>query len=70
MLDYSGEKSVTNLFSFGILANLVFSSTIAVAIWALDEEPVSPSLDLVIDEVVDGGVGHIAVNNPTWEPRP
>ncbi|PIL34790.1 hypothetical protein GSI_02577 [Ganoderma sinense ZZ0214-1] len=44
-------------------------NTIAVALWALDNTAVSPSLELVIDSVLDGGVGPIATNNPVWEPR-
>ena len=49
---------------------LTFSlSTVAVALWALQETAVAPTLELVVDGVVDGGVGPIAVNNPGWEQR-
>lgn len=48
---------------------ILTQSTIAVALWTLDETSVSPTLELVIDKILDGGVGHISVNNPTWEPR-
>ena len=36
-----------------------FNSTVAVALWALDNTPVSPSLQLSVDAVYDGGVGQI-----------
>lgn len=44
-------------------------NTVAVALWVLDDVPVSPNLRLVVDEVLDGGVGPIASNNPGWSPR-
>ncbi|PIL34820.1 hypothetical protein GSI_02607 [Ganoderma sinense ZZ0214-1] len=44
-------------------------NTVAVALWALDNTAVSPSLELAIDAVLDGGVGPIATNNPVWEAR-
>lgn len=44
-------------------------STVAIALWALENEPVSPTLELVVDEVIEGGVGPIAVNNTAWSPR-
>ncbi|OBZ71548.1 putative beta-galactosidase A [Grifola frondosa] len=45
-------------------------NTVAVALWALEDTPVSPTLELVVDGVLDGGVGPIGVNNPEWSPRP
>ncbi|KAI0352572.1 hypothetical protein OH77DRAFT_1428259 [Trametes cingulata] len=45
-------------------------NTVAVALWALNGTAVSPTLDLVIDTVLDGGVGPISTNNPGWAPRP
>ncbi|CDO72277.1 Glycoside Hydrolase Family 35 protein [Trametes cinnabarina] len=45
-------------------------NTVAVALWALNNTAVSPSLDLVVDNVLDGGVGPITTNNPKWSPRP
>ncbi|KAI0632367.1 glycoside hydrolase superfamily [Trametes polyzona] len=45
------------------------NNTVAVALWALENSAVSPSLELVVD-VLDGGVGHVATNNPEWSPRP
>ena len=44
-------------------------STVAVALWALQDAPVSPTLALVLDGAVEGGVGPIAINNPPWSPR-
>ena len=44
-------------------------STIAVALWSLNSTSVSPTLDLVVDGVLDGGVGPIALNNPAWSAR-
>ncbi|KAI0671257.1 glycoside hydrolase superfamily [Trametes maxima] len=45
-------------------------NTVAVALWALDNTAVSPSLEIVVDAVLDGGVGPIATNNPGWSERP
>lgn len=44
-------------------------NTVAVALWALVDAPVSPTLQLSLDNAVEGGVGPIAVNNPLWTPR-
>ncbi|KAI0823943.1 glycoside hydrolase superfamily [Trametes gibbosa] len=44
-------------------------NTVAVALWALNNTAVAPSLELVIDSVLDGGVGRVATNNPGWAPR-
>ena len=30
---------------------------------------IKPTLELIVDGVVEGGVGGIAVNNPKWSPR-
>ncbi|KAI0632368.1 glycoside hydrolase superfamily [Trametes polyzona] len=45
-------------------------NTVAVALWALENSKVSPSLELVVDAVLDGGVGRVATNNPKWSARP
>ncbi|KZT69507.1 glycoside hydrolase family 35 protein [Daedalea quercina L-15889] len=45
------------------------TNTVAIALWALEDEPVTPTLELVVDDVIEGGVGPIAVNNPAWSPR-
>lgn len=47
----------------------MYPSTVAVALWALEDTAVSPTLQLVVDQVLDGGVGPIAVNNPKWTSR-
>ncbi|KAM5536288.1 hypothetical protein V8D89_010065 [Ganoderma adspersum] len=52
----------------GIL-NYNGKNTVAVSLWALNNTAVSPTLELVVDEVLDGGVGPISTNNPKWEPR-
>ena len=52
-----------------VLSAVCSFSTVAVALWALQETAVAPTLELVVDGVVDGGVGPIAVNNPGWEQR-
>ncbi|KAM5541241.1 hypothetical protein V8D89_005170 [Ganoderma adspersum] len=44
-------------------------NTVAVSLWALNNTVVSPTLELVVDEVLDGGVGPSSTNNPKWEPR-
>ena len=42
-------------------------STVAVALWALDDTSVSPSLQLSVDAVYDGGVGPIAfLKSPSY----
>ena len=44
-------------------------STVAVALWSLTDAPVSPTLELVLDDALQGGVGPVVVNNPGWSPR-
>ncbi|KAH9850132.1 glycoside hydrolase superfamily [Lenzites betulinus] len=44
-------------------------NTVAVALWAMNSTAVTPSLELVFDSIIDGGVGHVATNNPAWAPR-
>ncbi len=51
------------------LTNASHCSTVAVVLWALENTPVSPSLKLVVDDVLDGGVGPVTSNNPRWEKR-
>ncbi|KAG8737536.1 hypothetical protein FRC10_008085 [Ceratobasidium sp. 414] len=43
--------------------------TVAVALWVLEDEPVQPTLSLVVDGSYEGGVGKIALNNPVWTSR-
>ncbi|KAI0359054.1 hypothetical protein OH77DRAFT_1518305 [Trametes cingulata] len=45
------------------------TNTIAVALWALENTAVHPTLELVLEGVVEGGVGPIATNNPGWTAR-
>lgn len=45
------------------------TNTVAAALWALENSSVSPTLELVVDNVYEGGVGPIATNNPSWSPR-
>ncbi|EKM56209.1 glycoside hydrolase family 35 protein, partial [Phanerochaete carnosa HHB-10118-sp] len=44
-------------------------NTVAVALWALENAAVSPTLELVLNEAAEGGVGSVVVNNPAWTPR-
>ena len=41
-------------------------STVAVAVWALSDTPVSPQLQLEVDGVYDGGVGSFVSKSPTY----
>lgn len=65
-MDYSGQKYV----SFGCVSTRILMlyprSTVAVAVWALNNTAVSPQLKLEVDAVLEGGVGPIALNNPGW----
>ncbi|KAH9891918.1 glycoside hydrolase superfamily [Cubamyces lactineus] len=45
------------------------TNTLAVALWAMEDTPVHPTLELVIEGIVQGGVGVISTNNPCWTPR-
>ena len=47
----------------------MLDSTVAIALWALNSTAVAPALELVADDVLDGGVGPITLNNPAWAPR-
>ncbi len=44
-------------------------STVAVALWVLQDVEVGPTLELELDSVVEGGIGPIATNNPGWVSR-
>ena len=44
-------------------------STVAVALWVMQDEEVHPTLELVVDGAVDGGVGPVSTNNPGWSRR-
>ncbi|EIW81147.1 glycoside hydrolase family 35 protein [Coniophora puteana RWD-64-598 SS2] len=49
----------------GIL-NYSGTNTVAVALWAMESSAVTPTLNLTIQGVYEGGVGNIALNNPAW----
>ena len=39
-------------------------------LWAMEPSvTVKPSLKVVVDGVIEGGVGGIVTDNPAWEPR-
>jgi len=65
-------KRVANLgpqFKFPVhegILNYNGKNTVAVALWAMENTTVSPSLQLAIDKVVDGGVGNVRTDNPPW----
>ncbi|KAJ6517287.1 glycoside hydrolase family 35 protein [Mycena vitilis] len=40
--------------------------TVAVALWSMEDVPVSPSLRFVVDGVYDSAVGAISTDNPPW----
>jgi hypothetical protein len=56
---------------FSICSQLMFFvlSTVALAVWAMDNKAISPSLELVVDGIVQGGVGTISTNNPGYSSR-
>ncbi|KAI0642855.1 glycoside hydrolase superfamily [Trametes meyenii] len=45
------------------------TNTIGVALWALEETSVHPTLELVLEGILEGGVGPIATNNPVIKPK-
>ncbi|KAJ7327585.1 glycoside hydrolase family 35 protein [Mycena albidolilacea] len=51
----------------GIL-NFQGVNTVAVALWSMGRAAVSPSLQLVLDGVLDGGVPGVKTDNPQWTP--
>ncbi|CAE7054863.1 unnamed protein product [Rhizoctonia solani] len=52
----------------GIL-NYQGKNTVAFALWVLEDQPVKPTLSLAVDGVYEGGVGKIALTNPSWTSR-
>ncbi|EIW81037.1 hypothetical protein CONPUDRAFT_153587 [Coniophora puteana RWD-64-598 SS2] len=44
------------------------TNTVAIALWSMEAEPVSPSVELTLEHVYEGGVGGINTNNPAWSP--
>ncbi|KAF7375372.1 hypothetical protein MSAN_00424700 [Mycena sanguinolenta] len=49
----------------GIL-NYHGENTVAVALWSMEAEPISPSLRLVVDGIYDSALGMVHTNNPRW----
>jgi len=45
-------------------------NTVAVALWSLEDDAISPTLTLNVTDYIEGGVGPIALNNPAYSPRP
>ena len=61
------SASYESLHPWSVTVLTRFHSTVAVALWALDDTPVSPSLQLSLDAVFDGGVGPIAfLKSPSY----
>jgi len=69
-------KRIANLgpqFKFPVHQGILYysgSNTVAVALWAMEPNvTVSPTLELMVDGVLEGGVGDVTVNNPRWSSR-
>jgi len=45
------------------------TNTVAIALWAMEAAPITPTLALTVDAILQGGVGPIISNNPPWSPR-
>ncbi|KAJ8075321.1 hypothetical protein PM082_019659 [Marasmius tenuissimus] len=45
------------------------TNTVAVAVWSMTDDTVTPRVELIADGVLDGGVGAIRKNNPAWSPE-
>ncbi|KAJ7092896.1 glycoside hydrolase family 35 protein [Mycena belliarum] len=41
-------------------------NTVAVALWSMEEQPISPRLRLVVDGVFDSTLGQVRTDNPAW----
>lgn len=44
-------------------------NTVAIALWAMEPTVVTPTLQLTVEGVYEGGVGGIETNNPPWSPE-
>lgn len=42
------------------------TNTVAVALWAMEDVELKPTLNLALDEVVSGGIGPVSSDNPTF----
>ncbi len=64
-MDYRGTKFV-GLSFFACGSVLIFAcSTVAVALWAMEENvTMSPNLQQVVDGVYEGGVGNVVTKIP------
>jgi len=52
----------------GIL-NYRGTNTVAIALWVMTPNvTIAPELELTLDNVYEGGVGNVQVNNPVWSP--
>ena len=73
ILDYHGEKYVLAPYLLSNRVLMKHYSTVAVALWSLLPDgpgvSVKPTLDLVLDGYIEGGVGGIEVNNPGYLDR-
>lgn len=45
------------------------TNTVAVALWAMEAAPITPTLELTVDTILQGGVGPIISDNPPWSPK-
>ncbi|KAH9038312.1 galactose-binding domain-like protein [Lactarius pseudohatsudake] len=45
------------------------TNTVAIALWAMEAVPITPTLSLTVDTILQGGVGPIISNNPLWSPK-
>ncbi|KAH8977974.1 glycoside hydrolase family 35 protein, partial [Lactarius hatsudake] len=45
------------------------TNTIAIALWAMEAVPITPTLSLTVDTILQGGVGPIISNSPLWSPK-
>jgi hypothetical protein len=66
IFDYHGTKCVFMSGYFRMKPDLCFRSTLAVALWNMADEAVTPNLQLTLDGFVDGGVGGVDTNNSPW----
>ncbi|KAF8173226.1 glycoside hydrolase family 35 protein [Mycena galopus ATCC 62051] len=41
-------------------------NTVAVALWSMEAEPISPNIRLVVDGIYDSALGEVHTDNPRW----
>lgn len=67
ILEYNGVKCVIPVVIYLPCIDVdPGSSTVAVALWAMEAVGIKPSLKLTLDTVLEGGVGPIVPDNPGW----